>query len=161
MDPNKPADPTATPDTTPMPTQDVTPEPVIETTPQPTETTEPAPAPAAETETETGTTVSEPVVDAVPAVDGVTTEEAPVATDQDVAAAPSAEDPGKTLGIVGLILAILGFGPISLVISIVARNQSKKAGHANGLALAGIIISAITTVLVLLFILLTVLVAAS
>lgn len=61
------------------------------------------------------------------------------------------EDPGKTLGIIGLILAFL-FGIAGLVISIIARSKSKAAGYSNGLAVAGIIVSIInmivTTVLV-------------
>lgn len=60
--------------------------------------------------------------------------------------APSAVDPGKTLGVVGFILAFVAnlFG---LIISIIALNKSKKAGYKNGLALAGIIISSIGLVL--------------
>lgn len=55
-----------------------------------------------------------------------------------------AENPGKTLGIVGLICSIIW--PISivgLIISIVAMVKSRKAGMSNGFALAGIIIGAI------------------
>ena len=59
---------------------------------------------------------------------------------------PSAVDPGKTLGVVGFILAFVAnlFG---LILSIIALNKSKKAGYKNGLALAGIIISSIGLVL--------------
>ena len=57
-------------------------------------------------------------------------------------------NPGFALGIVGLILAILWplqlFG---LIVSLVARSQSKKAGLTNGFATAGIIISIIVMVL--------------
>ena len=52
--------------------------------------------------------------------------------------------PGKTLGIVGLVLAIIA-NIIGLIISIVARSQSKKAGYKNTPATAGIIIGIITT----------------
>ncbi|WP_051478373.1 DUF4190 domain-containing protein [Arthrobacter sp. H5] len=55
-----------------------------------------------------------------------------------------AENPGKTLGIVGMICAIIW--PISivgLIISIVALVKSKKAGMGNGFAIAGIVIGAI------------------
>lgn len=55
-----------------------------------------------------------------------------------------AENPGKTLGIVGLICSIIW--PISivgLIISIIAMVKSRKAGMGNGFALAGIIIGAI------------------
>lgn len=60
---------------------------------------------------------------------------------------PPTENPGKTLGIVGLVLGIVGFfilflAPIAgLVVSIIGRNKSKRAGHKNGLAVAGIIVS--------------------
>lgn len=52
--------------------------------------------------------------------------------------------PGKTLGIVGFILAIV-IPLVGLILSIVALVQSKKAHVANGLALAGVIIGAIFT----------------
>ncbi|MDF2846505.1 MAG: hypothetical protein K0R97_487 [Oerskovia sp.] len=55
-----------------------------------------------------------------------------------------ATDPGKTLGIVGLVLSILGCTSlIGLILSIVALNKSKKAGYKNGIALAGIIVGAV------------------
>jgi hypothetical protein len=78
------------------------------------------------------------------------------------------QDPGRTLGIVGLILAILcsaiglisivddsfpGFAIavlfilIALVMSIVGYRQSAKAGFKNKIARAGIIIGAIWLVL--------------
>ncbi len=56
-------------------------------------------------------------------------------------AGPPAQDPGRTLGIVGLILAIF-CNLIGLIISIIAYNQSKKAGFKNNIALAGIIVGA-------------------
>jgi len=61
---------------------------------------------------------------------------------------PAAPDtyPGKTLGIVGLILAIF-FNLIGLIVSIVAFNQSKKAGYKNTPAKAGIIVGAVLLVL--------------
>ncbi|MHA7210305.1 DUF4190 domain-containing protein [Arthrobacter sp. MDT1-65] len=57
-----------------------------------------------------------------------------------------ADNPGRTLGIVGFILAIL-IAPVGLVISIIAFVQSRKAKMGNGLALAGIIIGALFTIL--------------
>ncbi|MFE4465003.1 DUF4190 domain-containing protein [Oerskovia sp. NPDC056781] len=61
-------------------------------------------------------------------------------------AAP-ATDPGKTLGIVGLVLSILGCTSlIGLILSIVALSKSKKAGYKNGIALAGIIVGAVLLV---------------
>lgn len=54
--------------------------------------------------------------------------------------------PGKTLGIVGLILAIF-FNVIGLIVSIIAFNQSKKAGYKNTPAKAGIIVGAVLIVI--------------
>lgn len=68
---------------------------------------------------------------------------------QQGAAAPVAEDPGKTLGIVGLVLAFLA-PLIGLILSIIARNQSRNAGFENKLAKAGIIVSIVFMVLIVL-----------
>jgi Na+/melibiose symporter-like transporter len=52
-----------------------------------------------------------------------------------------AADPGNTLGLVGLILAIIPCtSTIGLVLSIVGYIQSRRAGFQNSKALAGIII---------------------
>ena len=53
---------------------------------------------------------------------------------------------GKTLGIVGLILAFLA-PPIGLILSIVALVQSKNAGVKNTLAKVGLILSIVFIVL--------------
>jgi len=54
---------------------------------------------------------------------------------------PTAADPGNTLGIVGLILAIIPCtSTVGLVLSIVAFIISRRAGFQNSKALAGIII---------------------
>jgi hypothetical protein len=59
-----------------------------------------------------------------------------------------AADPGSTLGIVGLILAIIPCtSTIGLVLSIVAYIMSRRAGFQNSKALAGIIIGAAWLVL--------------
>ena len=56
---------------------------------------------------------------------------------------PPAVDPGNTLGIVGLILAIIPCSStIGMVLSIVAFIMSRRAGFQNNKALAGIIIGA-------------------
>jgi hypothetical protein len=53
--------------------------------------------------------------------------------------------PGKTLGIVGLVLAILA--PIvGIIVSAVALSQSKKAGFENKLAKIGLIVGIVLTV---------------
>ncbi|PSL36809.1 hypothetical protein CLV49_0407 [Labedella gwakjiensis] len=61
---------------------------------------------------------------------------------------PNGPVPGRTLGIVGLILAFL-LSPVGLVLSIVAMVQSRKAGAKNGFALAGIIIGIIGTIIII------------
>lgn len=70
--------------------------------------------------------------------------EVPPAAPQYTSGANPASYPGKGLGIAGLILAIF-LNVIGLIISIVARVQSSRAGFKNGPALAGIIIGIITT----------------
>ena len=59
---------------------------------------------------------------------------------------PPAQDPGRTMGIVGLILAIF-CSLIGLIVSAIAYNTSKKAGYQNNFALAGIIVGAVSLVL--------------
>jgi hypothetical protein len=63
-------------------------------------------------------------------------------------AASNGPVPGKTLGIVGFVLAFLA-SPIGLIVSIVAMVQSRKAGVKNGFALAGIIIGIIGTIVII------------
>jgi hypothetical protein len=58
--------------------------------------------------------------------------------------APAATDPGRTLGIVGLVLSFVA-ALVGLVVSIIAYRKSKKAGYKNGIALAGIIVGAVVT----------------
>jgi hypothetical protein len=58
----------------------------------------------------------------------------------------AADDPGRTLGIVGFVLAIL-FNIVGVIVSIIAYNQSKRAGYQNGFAVAGIVVGSILFVL--------------
>jgi hypothetical protein len=62
------------------------------------------------------------------------------------APAPAADVPGKTLGIVALVLAFLA-APIGAILGFVAKAQSKPAGFKNTPATAAIIIGIILTVL--------------
>ncbi len=56
--------------------------------------------------------------------------------------------PGRTMGIVALVLAIIpGTQLIGLILGIVALVQSRKAGQKNGVALAAIIVSAVLIVI--------------
>lgn len=50
------------------------------------------------------------------------------------------------LGVIGLILAII-MVPVGLVVSVVARAKSRRAGYPNRLAVAGIVIGGALTVL--------------
>jgi hypothetical protein len=59
-----------------------------------------------------------------------------------------AADPGNTLGLVGLILAIIPCtSTVGMVLSIVAYIISRRAGFQNGKALTGIIVGAAWIVL--------------
>jgi len=57
----------------------------------------------------------------------------------------AASGPGKTLGIVGLILAFIA-PPLGLILSIVAKVQSRGAGIKNTPATVGIVISILAIV---------------
>ncbi|WP_407318422.1 DUF4190 domain-containing protein [Isoptericola halotolerans] len=60
---------------------------------------------------------------------------------------PPAENPGKTMGIVGLVLGFLGpLSLVGLILSIVGLRKSKKVGQSNGVAVAGIIVSSLMLV---------------
>lgn len=60
--------------------------------------------------------------------------------------APAGPPPGKTLGIVGLVLAIF-CSLIGAVVSFIAYRQSAAAGWKNNIALAGIIVGLVLFVL--------------
>lgn len=64
--------------------------------------------------------------------------------------APVAEDPAKTLGIVGLVLAIVA-PVIGIIVSAIALSQSKKAGFENKMAKIGLIIGIVLTVVIIVF----------
>ncbi|WP_051298472.1 hypothetical protein [Arthrobacter castelli] len=60
---------------------------------------------------------------------------------------PAGPVPGKTMGIVGFVLSLLGpLTVVGLIVSIVAMVKSKRAHTKNGFALAGIIIGIIGTI---------------
>lgn len=68
--------------------------------------------------------------------------------DYQATAAPvhTAEDPGKTLGIVGLVFAIVA-PLVGVIVSAIAMNQSKKAGFDNKLGKIGLIVGIVLTIL--------------
>lgn len=71
---------------------------------------------------------------------------APAAPAYSAPGTATGEDPGKTLGIVALILAFV-FQLLGLILGIVARNKSKAAGYKNGIATAAIWLSIVFMVL--------------
>ena len=90
---------------------------------------------------------------APPAPDaGTTAPVAPPAPDANAASAPAyaasapayaqpaAVNPGRTLGIVGFILAFF-VSPAGIIVSAIGLSKSRKSGNKNGLALAGLILS--------------------
>ncbi len=65
----------------------------------------------------------------------------PYASSAPMGYAPSAAvDPGRTLGIVGLVLAFI-VSLAGIIVSAIALSRSKKAGYKNGIALTGLILS--------------------
>lgn len=60
--------------------------------------------------------------------------------------APAAVDPGKTLGILSVILPFVGLGLVGLILGIIGRVKSKKAGFKNTPALVGIIIGIVAVI---------------
>ncbi len=67
------------------------------------------------------------------------------------APAPAPVADGKTLGIVGLVLAFV-FPLAGLIVSIIAKNQSKAVGVENTPAKIGVILSIIFLILSIIFI---------
>lgn len=59
---------------------------------------------------------------------------------------PTAIDPGKNMGIIGMVLAFV-FPFVGIVLSITSRSKSVKAGYSGGLGLAGIIINSVAILL--------------
>jgi hypothetical protein len=70
-------------------------------------------------------------------------------------------DPGRTLGIIGLVLAFV-VSVAGIIVSAIALRESRRAGYSNGFALAGLILSIVFTVvgLVVAVIVVTAVVAA-
>ena len=73
---------------------------------------------------------------------------------------PGVDYPGKTLGIVGLVLVFLTV-IVGLILSIVANNQSKAAGYTNTPAKIGIILGIVFLVLGLIVIVIAIIVTVT
>ena len=72
-------------------------------------------------------------------------------TDAPTPSAVAPVNPGKTMGVVALVLSIIGLHLIGIIVGFVGLNQSKKAGQKNGFALAGVIIGFIGLVIFAVF----------
>ena len=77
-----------------------------------------------------------------------------------VAPPPGVDYPGKTLGIVGLVLVFLTV-VVGLILSIIANSQSKAAGYTNTPAKIGIILGIIFLVLGLIGLIIGIIVSVS
>ncbi|MGB4777294.1 DUF4190 domain-containing protein [Microbacterium sp.] len=84
-----------------------------------------------------------PAYDSAPAYTAPAYQSAPA---YDGGAPSNGSYPGKTLGIVALIVAIFA-NLIGLILGIVALVQSKKAGYKNGFAVAAIIVGSVLFVI--------------
>ncbi len=62
---------------------------------------------------------------------------------------PAPQKPGEGLAIASLVTSLLGIGLVGLILGLISFNETKKAGHPkNGMAIAGVIISAVQIALV-------------
>lgn len=68
----------------------------------------------------------------------------------------------NVLAIVSLVISILGFNVIAIILGAIALNQIKKTGeNGRGLAIAGIIIGAVSLVIVIIVIIASIAVVAA
>lgn len=58
------------------------------------------------------------------------------------------ENPGKTTGIVSIVLSCIGLGVFGLIAGIISMNKSKKAGASTTLGLVGTILSVLSILIV-------------
>ena len=73
-----------------------------------------------------------------------------------------AEQRTNVLAIVSLVISILGFNVIAIILGAIALNQVKKSGEkGRGLALAGIIIGAVSLVIGIIIVIATVAIVAA
>lgn len=69
--------------------------------------------------------------------------------EQPVAPQRPAEDPGKLFNILGIVGAFIGFQLPGLILSILGRKKSKKAGYPTTLGTVGIVLNAVFMVITL------------
>ncbi|WP_051388961.1 hypothetical protein [Arthrobacter sp. 35W] len=58
-----------------------------------------------------------------------------------------AQDPGKVMGIISIILPFVGLGLVGLILGLIGMSKSKKAGFKNTPALVGVILGALAIVI--------------
>lgn len=58
----------------------------------------------------------------------------------------ASEDPGKTFAIISLVLAFVGMQVIGIILAIIGRSKSKKAGFDGKLATIGLILNIVVVV---------------
>ena len=63
------------------------------------------------------------------------------------AAGPYREDPGQTLGIVGLVMNVAGILPAGIVFGVLSRNKSREAGFPTTLGTIAMVWGIVGTVL--------------
>mgnify|MGYP000846821639 FL=1 len=73
--------------------------------------------------------------------------EPPVATPPTDPQSESTDNPGKALGMISIVLAVLGLGIIGVIFGVLSRNKSKKVGASTTLGTIGIVLSIVLTVL--------------
>lgn len=113
---------------------------------------------------------NQPSAEPMPAAPGFSqqpsTEPAPAPAAPSFAAQPAAplqgqaDDPGKTLGIISIVL-IFFFAPVAIILGVISRKKSKAAGHSTTLGTVGMIGGIVATVLNILVAVVTVSIIAA
>lgn len=103
----------------------------------------PTPAPESTPAEDTST----PPVESTPPADVSVSMSDPLPVDTTAAPAASGTNPGHTLGIVSLILSILGVGLVGIILGAIGLKKSKAVGQKNGLAVAGIVVGILSTII--------------
>lgn len=81
-------------------------------------------------------------------------EAVPPAPHQPTGGAPTADDPGKLLGILSVVAPFVSLGVVGIILGIIGRKKSKAAGFKGTLATVGIVLSSISIVIGILLIIL-------
>ncbi len=108
------------------------------------------PEPSTPTESAQSSVTPEPQPFGQPAPETVsaTPEVTPVATQQPVA---SQDNPGKTLGIVSIVMSIIGLSIVGIILAVISRKKSKEANASTTLGTIGLVLGIVFTVLAVLW----------